>query len=355
MLKKINLTKLKNNKYLMKRFIPFLIILTLFSGCSSATPSKDESKEYITKSSFLLNTIVTINLYDKQDEKILDDCFDLIAKYEIIYSRTNKDSELYALNHGTAPHTGLTYQISDELADILKYGLSYSKLSEGSFDITIAPVSSLWNFTAKEPKVPATDTITSALSLVNYKDVTLGKNTVTFAQKGMGFDLGAIAKGYIADKVKNLLINKGVKSAMINLGGNVLCVGKKMDGSPFKVGIQKPFADRNETAAIMELEDVSVVSSGIYERSFTVNGKLYHHILNPKTGFSVQNNIVGVTIISNASIDGDGLSTTCFTIGLKKGLALINSLPDTYAAFITDDYKIYYSKGFRDHIPTTEQ
>lgn len=342
---------------IFRKLILLVLPLTLiFSGCSILKQSFQKSSEdtFITKSSFLLNTIVTINIYDKQDKAILDDCFDLISKYESIYSRTNKSSELYAINSGTAPHNGLTYPVSDELNDILKYGLYYCKLSGGFFDITIEPVSSLWDFTAENPKVPDHEAIKAALPLINYQNVTLKDKKVTFAKNGMGFDLGAIAKGYIADKVKELLLKKGVKSAMINLGGNVLCVGRKPDGKPFKVGIQRPFADRNETAAVMELSDLSVVSSGIYERYFKKDGILYHHILNPKTGYSFNNDLISVTIISKASVDGDGLSTTCFTLGLEKGLKLIDSLPDTYAAFITKDYKIHYSRGFKAHIPTVE-
>lgn len=350
-----NQFKYTKSSLLLKLILLILSITLIFSGCSTSKSIEKNSKDtFITKSSFLLNTVVTINIYDKQDKAILNDCFDLISKYESIYSRTNKDSELYALNNGTAPHDGFTYPISDELNDILKFGLYYGKLSGGSFDITIEPVSSLWDFTAENPKVPDNERIKAALPLVDYQNVTLKDNKVTFAKNGMGFDLGAIAKGYIADRVKELLIKKGVKSAMINLGGNVLCVGNKPDGAPFKVGIQKPFADRNETAAVMKLSDLSVVSSGIYERCFKKNGTLYHHILDPKTGYSFDNDLISVTIISKASVDGDGLSTTCFTLGLEKGLELIDSLPDTYAAFITKDYKIHYSKGFKDHIPTEE-
>lgn len=128
----------------------------------------------------------------------------------------------------------------------------------------------------------------------------------------MGFDLGAIAKGYIADQVKEFLIDKGVGSAIINLGGNVLCLGSKPGGQAFKVGIQKPYADRNETIAIMELSDMSVVSSGVYERFFVKDGVSYHHILNPATGYPLDYGLISVTIISEKSVDGDGLSTTCF-------------------------------------------
>jgi len=358
--------KKKSKKFLIQnstRKIPVVIlisilIMTLLSGCKNNTDqiTTDSSDlGYITASDFLLNTIITINLYDKQDQDILNGCFDLIKKYEAIYSRTSETSELYALNNRTSPKKGNAYQISDELSDILTKGLYYCKLSGGAFDISIEPASSLWDFISETPVLPKDADIKAVLPYINYKLIHLEGNSITFDKDGVGIDLGAIAKGYIADRIKDYLLSKGVKSAMINLGGNVLCVGTKPDGSPFHVGIQKPFADRNDTVAVMDINDLSIVSSGVYERSFEVDGKLYHHILDPKTGYPYDNGLIAVTIISKLSTDGDGLSTTCFALGLDKGLALIESLPDTYAVFITSDYKLHYSKGFKEAIPTKEQ
>ncbi len=346
----------KKNRILL--FSMSILLFLALTGCDYSNSHNDTNTvlvPYITKSEFLLNTVVTINLYDKQDETLLKECFDLIAKYETIYSRTNENSELYALNHGTAPHVGLSYQVSDELSDLLSYGLYYSNLSGGAFDISVAPITSLWDFTATEPVLPDPSKILAALPYVNYKYIQLNDKEVTFAKDGIGIDFGAIAKGYIADRVKDFLVSNGVGSAMINLGGNVLCVGEKPEGTPFHVGIQKPYADRNETLAVMEINDLSVVSSGIYERYFTLDGISYHHILDPKTGYSYNNGLISVTIISKKSTDGDGLSTACFGLGLEKGLELIESLEDTYAVFITEDYEIYYSKGFEDAITLTLQ
>jgi thiamine biosynthesis lipoprotein len=313
-----------------------------------------EKEPFISKSSFLLDTVVTIQIYDKQDKDILEGCFDVIKKYEQIFSRTDKDAEVYQLNHGTLPKNGQAFRVSEELTDILSYSLYYSDLSEGAFDISIAPVSSLWNFKPSDPVRPSEEAIKEALPYVNYKNIELGDNTITFTKEGMGIDLGAIAKGYIADRVKDYLTENDVKSAMINLGGNVLCVGTKPDGTPFNVGIQMPYADRNETIAVMQITDLSVVSSGIYERFFELDGIRYHHILNPKTGYPYDTDLISVSIISPYSVDGDGLSTTAFALGLEKGMKLIESIADTYAIFITDDYQLHYTKGFHDAIQVIE-
>lgn len=348
----------KLSKKHLPTLLSIILIMLLLSGCknSNSGDSADQTKApFITRTDFMLNTVDTINLYDKQDETILNGCFDLISKYENICSANSEVSELYKLNNRSLPIKNGSYQISDELSDVIKNGLYYSKLSGGVFDISIWPISSQWDFLSEEHVVPDEAAIQAALPYVNYEYITLNGNSISFVKDKTAIDLGAIAKGYIADRLKDYLLSNGVNSAMINLGGNVLCVGNKPDGSPFKVGIQKPFADRNETIAIMDIKDLSVVSSGVYERFFEIDGKLYHHILDPKTGFPYDNGLISVTIISKKSVDGDGLSTTCFALGLEKGLELIASLPDTYAVFITSDYQVHYSKGFKEAIKVTEQ
>jgi FAD:protein FMN transferase len=329
------------------------LILCTLSGCTTSNV-KGSTAVKISGTDFLLNTVITIYLYDSDNEDILNGCFQVIKKYEEIYSRTSSTSELYALNHRTLPGEDGKYQISEELSHLLNKGLYYSKLSKGAFDITIEPITSLWDFTSDPPVLPGKKSINAQLPKVNYEYVTLEGNQISFAKAGVGIDLGAIAKGYIADRVKEYLIKQGVHSAIINLGGNILCVGNKPDGVPFQVGIQKPFGSQSETIATMDISDYSVVSSGIYEKYFKKNGKLYPHLLNTKTGYPYENNVLSVTIISPKSVDGDGLSTTCFALGVEKGLELINSLPDTYAVYVTDDYQLHYSAGMKESLNVKE-
>ena len=219
------------------------------------------------------------------------------------------------------------------------------RVSHGAYDLTIEPLSSLWNFTSDEHVIPAEDDITAAAERVNWKNVKLDGNTLTFLSPDTTLDLGSIAKGYIADRMKDYLTESGVESAIINLGGTVLCVGERTNHQPFRIGLQKPFADYATVFADLNIDDMSVVSSGVYERHFEENGVNYHHLLNPKTGYPYQNGLVAVTIVSPRSVDGDVLSTTCFSMGLDKGLELINSMDGIYAYFITDDYELIYSDG----------
>lgn len=326
-------------------------IIVWGSGCTS-----HKITEPVSITGFKLNTIVKVDIYDSRQE-LLDECMELCDKYEEIFSRTREDSELYRLNHReleTVEGTDDTYLVSEELAQLLEKGLWYSRESEGAFDIAIAPLTKLWDFTAEEPQVPEAEKITQAVPMCGYEGVSVDGRKVTLPSKETEFDLGAIAKGFIADKIKEYLVSEGVESAVISLGGNVLCLGEKPDGTPFKIGIQKPFADRNETVAIVDIRDKSVVSSGIYERYFEENGQLYHHILNPDTGYPYENDLVAVTIISDKSVDGDALSTTCFALGYEKGMDYAKSLEGVQAVFITKDYEVHYTKDFREEFSVTE-
>ena len=346
--------------------------MLLFTGCENITDADTSitGNEPISISSIKLNTAVQITIYDSQDKALLDDCLALCDKYELVFSRTNEKSELYKLNHRkdtsdkdpnadgqTTPYpvsgTADTWHISEDLASLLSQGLSITRESDGAFDIAIAPLTSLWDFTAADPKVPDDAAIQKALPLCSSDGVTIDGQDITLPSDDIQFDVGAIAKGYIADRMKDLLVKKGVKSAIINLGGNVLCIGSKPDGTPFKVGIQKPFADRNETEAVMDITGKSVVSSGIYERCFKQGGKLYHHILNPQTGYPYDNGLISVTIISDQSVDGDALSTTCFALGLEDGLKFAEK-KGVQAVFITEDYELHYTDGFQDEINVTD-
>ena len=327
----------KRRKKLHYILLAAVCVLLSVTGCAA------KQKEPINKMDFLLNTFVSVTLYDTDKEEILDGALDVCREYEDVLSTTIETSEIYQMNHRKPGERQFT--VSDKTAEVLKKGLEYCQMSDGAFDITIEPLSSLWDFAGADPTVPEAADIQAALDKVGYKKVTLEGNTVTFADDETAIDLGAIAKGYIADRVKDYLTEQGVKSAIINLGGNVLCVGEKTDGTPFKIGLQKPFADRTETVAALDINDLSVVSSGVYERHFIQDGINYHHILDPHTGYPYENGLTQVTIISKESVDGDGLSTSCFALGLEDGMKLADSLDGVYAVFITEDGELHYSEG----------
>lgn len=320
-----------------------LISTACLTGCA---PAKGDP---VSQSSFLLDTFVTVTVYGsrhlfaKKTEQVLQGSMDLCRHYEQLLSKTVETSDIYRINH-REPGTK-SVEVAEETAQVIARGLEYSRLSDGAFDITVEPLSSLWDFKAQEPKLPDKTEIERNRERVDYRTVRVESATVYFDRDDTTLDLGAIAKGYIADRMKEYLVENGITSAVINLGGNVLCVGGRPDGTPFAIGLQKPFADRSETVAALGIRDMSVVSSGVYERHFVKDGVNYHHIINPRTGYPYENGLIQVSIISEESVDGDGLSTTCFALGLEGGIRLLDSLDGVYGIFITEDGALHYSEG----------
>ena len=314
-----------------------LIALMLMCGCANAQSTKPLARQ-----GFMLDTVISISLYDNQDEAILDGAFALCEEYEQLFSRTISTSDVYRINHSD----GAPVEVSDATAELLCIALEYARLSGGAFDPTIEPLVTLWDIMADEPHVPDADAISAALARVDWTKVSVNGNVVTLPA-GMGLDLGGIAKGYIADKLREYLSKNGVGSALINLGGNVLTLGGKPDGSNFTIGVQKPFGQNSDILGACRLKGMSVVTSGIYERYFVEDDRLYHHILDTKTGYPVENGLYSVTIISPTSADGDALSTICFALGSEDGMALIETLDGIECVYCLSDGTLLFSSGAR--------
>lgn len=320
----------------------------LFSGCTA------KSVEPITKSGFYFNTVITVTLYNSSGKQLLEDCFDLAETYERYFSNTITDSDISKINASG----GIPVEVHDETIELLEMGIAYGDLSQGKFDITIGKLSDLWDFSTKAlieesdaDMIPSDADIRTALKTVDYHAVVIDGNTVTLTNPDARIDLGGIAKGYIADKMKVYLNEHGITSGYINLGGNVLALGEKNDGGSYTIGIQKPFSEDGSVIASVQITDKTVVSSGVYERYFEVDNTLYHHILDTSTGYPYDNGLLSVTIITEQSVNGDALSTTCFSLGLEDGMALIERTQGTEAIFITDDYNIHTSSGIGTEIP----
>jgi len=198
--------------------------------------------------------------------------------------------------------------------------------------------------------VPKETEIQNTLPLISYENLLLDKENLSakLNNSGMMVDLGGIAKGYAADEAAKILIEAGIQHAIINLGGNILTLNTKPDGSYYKLGLQDPLEPRGDYMGIVMLNNQALVSSGTYERYFELEGKRYHHILNSKTGYPEDNTIMSISIITKESIDADALSTTIFLLGLEEGMQMIETLPSTEAIFITSDKKVYISSGIND-------
>ena len=333
---------MKNRNKVISLLIGIFLIFSLI-GC---TNSKDDSKP-LSKTEYFMGTVVTVTLYDNKSEKIIDKAFEEVKKIEQLVSINMEGTELDEVNNnaGIKP-----VKVSDDTYNIIKKGLEYSSLTNGSFDITIGPLVKLWSIGLPEAKVPTLDEIKGALKYINYKDVEINdsEKTVFLKKPGMIIDLGGIAKGYTADVIAQTLKDEGVEKAIIDLGGNVYALGEKAENTLWRIGIQNPDQTRGEIVGSINVKDKSIVTSGIYERFIEQDGVKYHHILSPETGYPYDNEIAGVTIISDKSIDGDALSTSVFSMGVAKGLEFVNSLPDIEAIFITKDHKVYLTEGSQE-------
>ncbi|WP_315117945.1 FAD:protein FMN transferase [uncultured Clostridium sp.] len=330
------------------------IILSSFLLLTSCGQKVAKEEPYVTRENYLLGTIVELKVYGENAEKATNRAMDVISSIDDLMSPNKPNSEVSQINS----NSGKNYvKVSDDTLNVIKKSLYYSSLSEGAFDVTVGPLVNIWGIGTDHARVPSEKEIKEKLSLINYKDIEIDEKneSIKLKRNGQGIDLGAIAKGYAADKVKEVLAEEGIKTAFINLGGNVVTLGKKTDGSDWNIGVQDPLETRGGYFAILKASNKSIVSSGNYERFFEKDGIRYHHILDTKTGYPSNNELMATTIISEESIDGDALSTSIFVLGLDKGMKLIEGLKDVEAVFVTKDKKVYTTSGLKDSIKITNK
>ena len=334
-------------------FILLVFISAMLTGCTPPT-DKDNGNdiEPVTETAFLMGTIAKITIYEKvEDKQIFQQVFDRILEIEdrMTINKATDKSEIIQLNELAGKKS---VKLSPDTFYVLEKGKYYSEISKGRFDITIGPLVKLWNITPEQTVLPDEKEIVKRLPLINHKDLILDNNNLSarLNNPGMIVDLGGIAKGYAADEAARILREAGYQHAIINLGGNVLTLNTKPDGSKFRLGLQDPYHPRGDYMGIVKLDNQALVSSGTYERYFEIGGSRYHHILNPKTGYPEDNSLVSVSIITKESIDADALSTAIFLLGLEEGMQMIEELSDTEAIFITADKKVYITRGISTEV-----
>jgi thiamine biosynthesis lipoprotein len=307
------------------------------TNTTSAAINQSGSPAEVTLTDFLFDTVITISASCEQN--LLDKAHERLVYFEDIFSRTKEGSDIFLLN--TAG--GKPVEVHPETADIVRFALPFCEASKGLFDITIGAVTSLWDF--DEGRVPSPQELEQAVPHIDYRTVAVEGTTITLADPQAMLDLGAVAKGYIADDIASLLREGGCVRANINLGGNVFVLGSKSGGEPWNVGIQDPLQPRGTICGYVSVTDTSVVTSGPYERSFEQDGVLYHHILDPRTGYPVQTDLASTTIISESSAEGDALTTTTFLLGKEAALKLIDAKPHVQALFIGNEGDLLCSQN----------
>ncbi|MFC5463397.1 FAD:protein FMN transferase [Lederbergia graminis] len=330
-----------------KLFIGICILtisLTMY-GCGKTNSDELQinSSPY-KRTEFLMGTVVTVKIYDADKETVLDRIFQTIETLANQLTSNDIDSEIANINHyaGEQP-----VEVSDSTLKLIVSGKDFSESVNGLFDITIGPLTSLWSIGFPDARKPGEEEIEKALSLIDYKKIEINEmeHKIYLQDKGMRLDLGAIAKGFITDEVNKLLEEEHVTTAIIDLGGNIYVKGLAPSGKQWTVGIQDPYSPRGTTIGNIQTTNKSVVTSGIYERFLEVEGVKYHHLLNPTDGYPFNNEIAGVTIISEESIDGDALSTSVFAMGLEAGMDYIESVAGVEAIFVSTDKQVFLTTG----------
>lgn len=329
-----------------------LAVASLSSACAMGS-SQGGAME---RSGLAIGTVCSIRIIDGGSQRALDEAFARLAAIEEVMSANKDGTVVDALNKAAG---GAPVKVPADLMAVLRRSALYAELSEGAFDPTIGPLVKLWGIGSDGERVPEPAEIEAALRLIDYRGLNLdaGAGTAALARPGMRVDLGAIAKGYAADEVARILKDRGVKAAIVDLGGNIMAVGKKPDGTPWRIGVQDPFDDRGAYIGLAQVPGgTTVVTSGIYERYFTgPSGEHYHHILDVRTGYPVESDLVSVTIIAASSMDADGLSTAVFALGLERGMALVESRRDVEAVFIDSSKRVYLSSGAKAVFRLTDE
>lgn len=332
----------------LKKILAFsLAAALLLTGCAERRQATQQMLENQKKenryeaTTFAMDTVMTFTVIHEDGDELIIDAEQEIRRLENLLSITMENSEISRLNAAAGKEA---VEVSKDTWILLEAGKNLGAGTGGAFDIAISPVVKAWGFTEEEHHVPTQEELDALLPLTNPDDVILDKMTVFLQQEGMAVDLGGITKGYASDEVAAMLKGKGVESAIFSLGGNVYGIGTKPDGNKWEVALANPL-DANDYCGLISIEDCAVVTSGGYQRYFEENGKKYHHIIDPATGYPAENGLLSVTIICESGTEADVLSTALFVMGLDEALEYWQKYGGFEAIFVTEAGEVVATEG----------
>lgn len=310
--------------------IPALCALLLF-GCNSAS--------YTHESFLALGTACTLQVPSSTKTEVMQGAQELADEITAHLSRTAQGSEINTLN--------LQKQnvLSEDTYNLLKRALDFANKTNGAFDPAIGGLTALWNIGTDQARVPS-DAEIAAVDTDWTKVVMEDESRLVTLPEAVQIDLGAIGKGYAADKLKDYLHSQGIDRGIINLGGNIYAIGSKTKDTPWKIGLRDPFKEEGSVFIVLEVSDVSLVTSGTYERFFIQDGVKYHHILDRRSGYPAESDLASVTIIGPESTVCDALSTSVFVLGREAGLKLLESFPGYSCVLVDQDKQVVFSPDF---------
>lgn len=327
----------------MRRLLSGLLAVCLAAGLTGCSMESQQSNENnfspASRDFFAMNTYIRLEAYGDRAADALAQAQERMEELEGLWSVTDENSEIYAVNHSG----GQPISVSDDTAAVVSFALDMAEETGGALEPTIYPVLTAWGFTTGEHHVPEPEEIDKLLTSVDYHSVSLNGNTIQL-EPGMMMDLGAVGKGYASDEIASLLRKSGITSALLNLGGNIVMIGSKPDGGDWRLGLQDPF--ENGTIGVLTASECAVVTSGNYENYFTAeDGTTYGHIIDPATGYPVDNDLAAVTIVAQDGKLCDALSTSLFVMGADAAIGYWQEHPGFEMILITQDRQILITDG----------
>ncbi len=306
----------------------------IFSGCGYSNEKKTE------REIFAMDTVMKLTFYGDSGEEAMDEAVREIYRLDNLFSVTKEDSDISKINSCA----GKAVSVSRETYELLKRCRQYSNETEGLFDISVYPLVKLWGFTTGDYRIPTKEEKQKTIKKIDYRKIEMLSGRRVKISKGMSIDLGAVAKGYLSQKLMELCKKSGVTSAIVSLGGNVQTIGVKEDGNPYTVGITNP-KDGTGIYGTLTVKDKAVITSGTYQRNFTKNGKTYHHIMDKRTGMPADNGLASVTVIADDGEKADALATAFSVMGEQKARDYQKKHPEIEIILIRNDGSFWQSSG----------
>ncbi len=314
-----------------------LLASLLLAGCA-------QEEGYQETSFYAMDTVMRFQILAPQDSGMGDRMREEADQASQLLSAVDPESELYRLNHREEE----SFEASPELAEVLSRCLQLCRETGGALNIALYPVTQAWGFTSKDYHVPDPATLADAMGKIQWEEIGLEGNLVTLPAQ-MELDLGSVGKGWLTNRCVDILEENQVKSALLDLGGNIYALGRKEDGNSWRIGIQDPFGEG--IVCSFTAEDEAVVTSGTYQRYFEKDGKRYHHILDSETGYPVENGLESVTVILKDAFVADALSTACFVMGLEDSAAFRREhYPEAAMVWVTSQGQVYYTENLENRI-----